>query len=225
MGYITIHFSFSPHHRPTSFTSYYSPSMNMSFKYHMFPHIITFFFFFDYRSLCSTSPSLPPSLLRLLFYHVCLTPITGDLTLVRTYPVTFNVPHKVIPSLLPYIYISSPFCIYFVSSSPLLTILLPSQLVYTIHDYPREVSNVPTDAGAAKVSMLQKTAGFVVNENIAPLWVGECGTNMQTAGMDLLFPPLSSSCLSVLLLIIFLHYRCSGMGIDICIMDERRTGS
>jgi endoglucanase len=64
----------------------------------------------------------------------------GDLSTVKQFPVSLDVPNKV---------------------------------VYSIHDYPTHVSGFKPDSGPAKDNMVQQVAGYLMTENIAPLWVGE----------------------------------------------------
>jgi endoglucanase len=64
----------------------------------------------------------------------------GDLSTVKLFPVSLNIPNKV---------------------------------VYSIHDYPTHVSGFKPDSGPAKDDMVQQVAGYLMTENIAPLWVGE----------------------------------------------------
>jgi len=64
----------------------------------------------------------------------------GDLTEVKTAPVTLDVPNKV---------------------------------VYSVHEYPGEVSGLTNDAGAASVDRMNTDWGYLVSQNIAPTWIGE----------------------------------------------------
>jgi endoglucanase len=50
---------------------------------------------------------------------------------------------------------------------------IPNKVVYSIHDYPTHVSGFKPDSGPAKDDMVQQVAGYLMTENIAPLWVGE----------------------------------------------------
>ncbi len=55
------------------------------------------------------------------------------------------------------------------------------QLVYSVHDYPREISGSTPDSGPQKVALMNKTWGYLVATGIAPVWIGEMGSDMLTA--------------------------------------------
>jgi uncharacterized protein YmfQ (DUF2313 family) len=72
---------------------------------------------------------------------------SGDLTLVRTLPVTLSLPNKV---------------------------------YYSVHEYPPETSGNPADAASsAKIANMNAVWGYLVIENIAPVWLGEMGTYLN----------------------------------------------
>jgi endoglucanase len=56
-----------------------------------------------------------------------------------------------------------------------------NKLVYSIHDYPSEIGDFKPDSGPAKVKYMNRAWGYLVVENIAPVWIGEMGANMKTA--------------------------------------------
>jgi endoglucanase len=61
-----------------------------------------------------------------------------------------------------------------------------NRLVYSIHDYPASVSNQPwfsaSNYPANLTSVWDHYWGFVYKQGIAPVWVGEFGTKLQTQG-------------------------------------------
>lgn len=59
------------------------------------------------------------------------------------------------------------------------TLSVPNKVVYSVHDYPQEISGVTPDSGAAKVAAMNADWGYLVSQNIAPVWVGEMGSSMQ----------------------------------------------
>jgi aryl-phospho-beta-D-glucosidase BglC (GH1 family) len=74
----------------------------------------------------------------------------GDLTGVATDPVTLNVPDKV---------------------------------VYSVHEYPNEIGDidgVTSDTGAEAIDRMNADWGYLISQNIAPVWVGEMGADMTS---------------------------------------------
>lgn len=59
---------------------------------------------------------------------------------------------------------------------------VPNKVVYSVHDYPAEIAGFATDSGSQKVQMMNKCWGYLVSQNIAPVWIGEMGSNMQSTG-------------------------------------------
>jgi endoglucanase len=55
----------------------------------------------------------------------------------------------------------------------------PNKAVYSIHDYPQEVSGIQQDSGDDKIADMNHCWGFLVTDNIAPVWIGEMGSSMQ----------------------------------------------
>ncbi len=72
-----------------------------------------------------------------------------------------------------------------VSTHPV-NLSVPDRLVYSIHDYPASVSNQPWFSApnypANLISVWDRYWGFVYKQGIAPVWVGEFGTKLQTTG-------------------------------------------
>ena len=61
------------------------------------------------------------------------------------------------------------------------TLKQPRKVVYSAHVYPAEVSDVPADYGPSWVDRMNSLWGFLVKENIAPVFIGECGDWLATA--------------------------------------------
>jgi endoglucanase len=66
-----------------------------------------------------------------------------------------------------------------VASYPV-TLNLPNKVVYSPHVYPAEVSAVPADYGPNWVNRMNTLWGFIYKQNIAPIFVGECGDWLVT---------------------------------------------
>src|SRR5579883_3385941 len=64
------------------------------------------------------------------------------------------------------------------------TLNVPNRLVYSVHDYPASIYNQPwfsaPDYPANLPGIWDTHWGYVVKQNIAPVWVGEFGTRLQT---------------------------------------------
>jgi endoglucanase len=55
------------------------------------------------------------------------------------------------------------------------------KLVYSVHEYPKEVGGYRgAESGPDYVARMEKTWGWIVRENIAPVWIGEMGSSMNT---------------------------------------------
>jgi aryl-phospho-beta-D-glucosidase BglC (GH1 family) len=61
-----------------------------------------------------------------------------------------------------------------------------NKLVYSVHEYPEEVSDILRwglpESGKEYVERMNNTWGYLVRDNIAPVWIGEMGSSMRTAG-------------------------------------------
>jgi len=58
----------------------------------------------------------------------------------------------------------------------------PSKLVYSVHEYPKEIGGYPgAESGPEYVARMNKTWGWLVTENVAPVWIGEMGSSMLVA--------------------------------------------
>ena len=59
----------------------------------------------------------------------------------------------------------------------------PAKLVYSVHEYPKEIGGYPgPEFGPGYVDRMNKTWGWLVKENVAPVWIGEMGSSMRVAG-------------------------------------------
>ena len=59
----------------------------------------------------------------------------------------------------------------------------PSKLVYSVHEYPKEIGGYPgPEAGAGYIARMNKMWGWLVTENVAPVWIGEMGASMTSPG-------------------------------------------
>jgi endoglucanase len=67
----------------------------------------------------------------------------------------------------------------------LVALAVPDKVVYSVHEYPTEVSSSGINSGAEYVRYMNTVWGWLYTKNIAPVWVGECGDNMRTkAGQE-----------------------------------------
>ncbi|HEY3816806.1 MAG TPA: cellulase family glycosylhydrolase [Polyangiaceae bacterium] len=58
---------------------------------------------------------------------------------------------------------------------------VPNKLVYSIHDYPLEIAGYSPDNGPTKVSQMNADWGYLVAQGIAPVWIGEMGSSMDSS--------------------------------------------
>jgi len=61
------------------------------------------------------------------------------------------------------------------------TLNIPNKVVYSAHVYPHEVSAVPADYGPNWINRMNTIWGFIVQQGIAPVFIGECGDWLATA--------------------------------------------
>lgn len=72
-----------------------------------------------------------------------------------------------------------------VASKPVV-LNVPNKVVYSTHLYPSDVGAEPVDNGPEYVSQMNTAFGYLITQNIAPVWVGEIGASMDgLAGSDL----------------------------------------
>ncbi len=57
---------------------------------------------------------------------------------------------------------------------------VPHKLVYSVHEYPTEISGQKISSGPELVKRMNAQWGWVYNENLAPIFVGEMGSSMKT---------------------------------------------
>ena len=58
----------------------------------------------------------------------------------------------------------------------------PTKLVYSVHEYPKEIGGYSgAEFGPEYVARMNKTWGWLVSENVAPVWIGEMGSSMLVA--------------------------------------------
>lgn len=58
---------------------------------------------------------------------------------------------------------------------------VPNKVVYSVHEYPVSVCDMKVNRSAATlVPHMNRVWGYLINENIAPVWIGEMGSSLQT---------------------------------------------
>jgi aryl-phospho-beta-D-glucosidase BglC (GH1 family) len=61
---------------------------------------------------------------------------------------------------------------------------IPNKLVYSIHEYPEEIADTKRwgipETGKGFIDRMTNTWGYLVRDNIAPVWIGEMGASMRT---------------------------------------------
>jgi len=58
----------------------------------------------------------------------------------------------------------------------------PNKVMYSVHSYPAEIGGGTDASGPAAVKAMTDSWGYLEAQNIAPVWVGEMGSNMTSAG-------------------------------------------
>jgi aryl-phospho-beta-D-glucosidase BglC (GH1 family) len=58
---------------------------------------------------------------------------------------------------------------------------VPNKLVYSVHEYPQEISGQKVSSGPELIERMNQMWGWLVNEDIAPVFVGEMGSSMNSA--------------------------------------------
>ncbi len=56
--------------------------------------------------------------------------------------------------------------------------------MYSVHIYPKEISDVKVDSGPQAVEEMNRSWGYLVRDDIAPVWIGEMGSSMTNADDD-----------------------------------------
>ncbi|HTR16987.1 MAG TPA: glycoside hydrolase family 5 protein [Acetobacteraceae bacterium] len=57
----------------------------------------------------------------------------------------------------------------------------PNKVVYSVHEYPKEISAITKDSGTAAIQRYNQVWGYLVSQNIAPVWIGEMGASMKSS--------------------------------------------
>jgi hypothetical protein len=58
----------------------------------------------------------------------------------------------------------------------------PAKLVYSVHEYPKEIGEYRgPESGAGYIDRMNKTWGWLITEDVAPVWIGEMGASMNSA--------------------------------------------
>lgn len=72
---------------------------------------------------------------------------------------------------------------------------VPNKVVYSVHEYPAEIAGKVVDSGLDYIRRMNRAWGFLLTENIAPVFVGEMGSSMSSpdaqAWADTLIPYLN----------------------------------
>jgi hypothetical protein len=59
----------------------------------------------------------------------------------------------------------------------------PAKLVYSVHEYPKEIGGYRgAESGSAYRDRMQKTWGWLITEDRAPVWIGEMGSSLISPG-------------------------------------------
>ena len=59
-----------------------------------------------------------------------------------------------------------------------LTLAVPNKLVYSVHEYPGEISGQKVSSGSGLINRMSEMWGWIYNENVGPIFVGEMGSSM-----------------------------------------------
>lgn len=58
----------------------------------------------------------------------------------------------------------------------------PAKLVYSVHEYPKEIGGYKgPESGPGYVARMNKMWGWLMTEDVAPVWIGEMGASMTSA--------------------------------------------
>jgi aryl-phospho-beta-D-glucosidase BglC (GH1 family) len=62
---------------------------------------------------------------------------------------------------------------------------IANKLVYSVHEYPDEISDIARwglqQSGTAYIDRMNRTWGYLIKGNIAPVWIGEMGSSMKAS--------------------------------------------
>ena len=54
-----------------------------------------------------------------------------------------------------------------------------NHVVYSVHDYPTAIGGIAPDSGPAKIAVNNTAWGYLVINNVAPVWIGEGGASLD----------------------------------------------
>jgi aryl-phospho-beta-D-glucosidase BglC (GH1 family) len=54
-----------------------------------------------------------------------------------------------------------------------------ARVIYSVHEYPDEVSGVTADSGTAAIDRYNAVWGYLETDDISPVWIGEAGSTMS----------------------------------------------
>ena len=57
---------------------------------------------------------------------------------------------------------------------------IPHKVLYSVHEYPNE----PNDSGPAYIARMNADWGYLIEQNIAPVWIGEMGASLDASDGD-----------------------------------------
>lgn len=58
----------------------------------------------------------------------------------------------------------------------------PAKLVYSVHEYPKEIGGYRgPESGSGYIERMNRTWGWLMAEDVAPVWIGEMGASMKSA--------------------------------------------
>jgi endoglucanase len=63
------------------------------------------------------------------------------------------------------------------------TLSVPDKVVYSVHEYPNEIGDidgVTSDTGPVAIARMNADWGYLISQNIAPVWIGEMGADMTS---------------------------------------------
>jgi endoglucanase len=60
-------------------------------------------------------------------------------------------------------------------------VTIPNKVVYSVHDYPQSISSITPSSGATRIAAMNATWGYLVTNNIAPVWLGEMGASLDNS--------------------------------------------
>ena len=78
-----------------------------------------------------------------------------------------------------------------------LSLAVPNKLVYSVHEYPGEISGQKVSSGPGLIDRMNRMWGWLFNEGISPIFVGEMGSSMSSeqgkAWADTIVPYLNGT--------------------------------